>query len=99
MRTVQPVEWISRWCTLHNITRLSRRVAPPRAHSRMWWISDHDRGRSHPWWAQPRSRAVTARRSPSGIERVARPTSRGCPAPFNTTGMIWASQHNIRSMP
>ena len=41
--------------------------------------SHHDAGRSQPG-AHPRSRAATARRSPSGIVRVARPTSSGWPA-------------------
>ena len=40
----------------------------------MWCTSHHDDGR--PQRAQPPSRAATARRSPSGITRVARPTSK-----------------------
>ena len=42
-------------------------------------------------------RAATARRSPSGIVRVVRPTSKGWPVPFSTIGTTAASQHSIRS--
>ena len=76
-------------------SRASSRRRTPRA--RCGGTSHHDAGRSQPGCAQPRSRAATARRSPSGIVRVARPTSSGCPALFRTTGTTAASQHSIRS--
>ena len=70
-------------------------VSPPCSHARTWWTSHHDGGRPHR--AQPPSRAATARRRPSGMVRVARPTSNGWPAPPNTTGTTAASQASIRS--
>ena len=77
IRQIHSVEWICRWWTRHSMTRLDTSVSPPHSHGTMWWHSHHDGGRSHPGCAQPRSRAATARRSPSGMVRVARPTSSG----------------------
>ena len=96
-RTIQPEEWISRWCIEQSITRFDSAVSPPSSHSWMWWISHQDGGRVQPGWAQPRSRAVTARRIPSGTVRAWRPTSNGWPTPSNTMGMTPASQHSRRS--
>jgi hypothetical protein len=77
MRTIHS-EWCSRrWWTLHTITQLCRAVSPPSSHGLMWWTSHQDGGRPQPGCSQPRPRAATARRSPSGMVRVLRPTSRG----------------------
>ena len=43
----------------------------PSAHGVTWCTSHQDGGRPQPGCAQPRSRAATARRSPSGMVRVA----------------------------
>ena len=97
IRTAQPDSCSTRWCRPHNITRLLISVGPPCCHSTTWCTSAHEGGRSQPGKAQPRSRAATARRKPSGMVRVARPTSSGCPALPRTTGTTAASQHNRRS--
>ena len=93
-RTVQPAWWTSRWHTLHNRTQLARAVSPPSCHGWMWWTSHQLGGR--PQRAQPPSRAITARRRPSGTTRVARPTSSGRPWPSSTIGMTAASQAAMR---
>ena len=94
-RTSHPAWCTKRWQTRHNITRLAIFVSPPCSHGRTWWTSHHDGGRPHR--AQPPSRTATARRRPSGMVRVARPMSNGCPAPPNTTGITVASQASIRN--
>ena len=97
IRTIHSVEWICRWCRRQSMTRFDSFVSPPYSHSRIWCTSHQETGRPHPGWAHPWSRAATARRSPSGMVRVARPTSNGWPLPFITIGTTAASQHSTRS--
>ena len=73
-------------------------VSPHSSHGTMWWTPHQDGDRSQPGCAHPRSRAVTARRTPSGTVRVTRPMSRGRPAPFSTIGTTAASQASIRRL-
>jgi hypothetical protein len=77
------------------MTQLASDVSPPCSQGITWCTSHHDDGRPHR--PQPPSRAATARRRPSGITRVARPTSSGWPFPSSTIGTTAASQHSIRS--
>jgi len=77
------------------MTQLASDVWPPCSQGITWCTSHHDDGRPHR--PQPPSRAATARRRPSGITRVARPTSSGWPFPSSTIGTTAASQHSIRS--
>ena len=73
--TSQPPWWTSRWHERHSMQQLARLVVPPCSHGTRWCTSHQAAGR--PQRAQPRSRAAIARRRPSGMTRVARPTSRG----------------------
>ena len=70
----------------HSITRFANAVSPPLPFALMWWISHQDGGRVQPGWAQPRSRAVTARRSPSGTVRACAPDVQRLPGPVQHDG-------------
>ena len=94
IRTCHSLWCISRWQTRQSMTQFSTDVSPSSSQGSTWWISHQDGGR--PQRAQPRSRAATARRMPSGTTLVRRPTSSGWPRPFITIGTTPASHASIR---
>ncbi len=66
IRVCQSWWWMVRWWCPQSSTRLVIAVGPPSAQCSMWCPSHQAAGRSQPGNAQPRSRAISARRIPVG---------------------------------
>ena len=94
---IHSVEWICRWCTLHNIARFDSFVSPPYSHGTCGALAPrrpagHSRGARSRGPGRPPPGA--ARREWSGSPGRRRAAG---PVPFITIGTTAASQHSIRS--